>query len=173
MVDTAAPVLVDIDGAVATITLNRPERLNAITTPLLFFSLELNRLDEADLVEKLKAPALAHYAPWLRDVRAFRPHQLSDEVEKLLHEKQVAGRGAWTRLFDETIAAVRFPWDGQQLTEAEILHRLSDHDGAVRQRAAQVHHFSIDFGSNAGFREAGADAFGDVERSGAAGIFLD
>jgi oligoendopeptidase F len=114
------------------------ERLNAITTPLLFFTLELNRLDEADLDDKLRSPALAHYAPWLRDVRAFRAHQLSDEVEKLLHEKQVAGRGAWTRLFDETIAGLRFPWDGKQLTESEILHLLSDHDGAVRRRAAEV-----------------------------------
>jgi oligoendopeptidase F len=114
------------------------ERLNAITTPLLFFVLELNRLDQADLDAKLQSPALAHYGPWLRDVRAFRPHQLSDEVEKLLHEKAVAGRGAWTRLFDETIAALRFPWEGKELTEAEILHLLSDHDGAVRRKAAQV-----------------------------------
>jgi oligoendopeptidase F len=114
------------------------ERLNAITTPLLFFVLEINRLDEAVLDDKLKSPALAHYAPWLRDVRAFRPHQLSDEVEKLLHEKQVAGRGAWTRLFDETIAGLRFPLDSKELTEAEVLHLLSDHDGEVRRKAAQV-----------------------------------
>ena len=58
---------------------------------------------------KLEDPALAHYAPWLRDTRAFRPHQLSDELEKLLHEKYVAGRAAWVRLFDETIAELRFP----------------------------------------------------------------
>ncbi|MDB5410533.1 MAG: oligoendopeptidase [Rhodospirillales bacterium] len=114
------------------------ERLNAITTPLLFFTLEINRLDQADLDAKLQSPALAHYAPWLRDVRAFRQHQLSDEIEKLLHEKQVAGRGAWTRLFDETIAGLRFPWDGKELTESEILHLLSDHDGETRRKAAQV-----------------------------------
>jgi oligoendopeptidase F len=132
------------------------ERLNAITTPLLFFTLELNKLEQADLDAKLKSPAaagtaallrhagaapsaaLAHYGPWLRDVRAFRPHQLSDEVEKLLHEKAVAGRGAWTRLFDETIAGLRFPWEGKELTESEILHLLSDHDGDTRRKAAQV-----------------------------------
>ena len=81
------------------------ERVNAISTQILFFTLELNRLDDAELEEKLQAPALARYRPWLRDLRAFRPHQLSDEMERLLHEKYVAGRGAWMRLFDETIAA--------------------------------------------------------------------
>src|SRR6185312_7478743 len=86
----------------------------------------------------LRNPQLARYAPWLRDTRAFRPHQLSDEVEKLLHEKSVAGRAAWIRLFDETMAALRFPLDGKELTSAEVLHLLSDHDGAVRAKAAQV-----------------------------------
>ena len=76
------------------------ERTNAISTSLLFFALELNRLDDTVLAAKEADPALAHYRPWLRDTRAFRPHQLSDEVEKLLHEKYVAGRAAWTRLFD-------------------------------------------------------------------------
>jgi oligoendopeptidase F len=61
------------------------ERINAISTTLLFFTLELNRLDDAELEAKETGPALARYRPWLRDIRAFRQHQLSDEVEKLLH----------------------------------------------------------------------------------------
>ena len=112
------------------------ERTNAISTSLLFFTLELNRLDDAALEAKEADPALARYCPWLRDIRAFRQHQLSDEVEKLLHEKYVAGRAAWTRLFDETIADLRFPIGGQELTEAEALDLLSDRDprGAPRGR---------------------------------------
>ena len=58
----------------------------------------------------MSAPTLARYRPWLRDMRAYRPYQLSDEVEKLLLEKSVAGRSAWVRLFDETIAELRFPF---------------------------------------------------------------
>ena len=85
------------------------ERINAISTTLLFFTLEINRLDDSELAAKEAAPELGHYSPWLRDTRAFRPHQLSDELEKLLHEKYVSGRAAWTRLFDETIADLRFP----------------------------------------------------------------
>ena len=112
------------------------ERINAISTELLFFTLELNRIDDAALDAKCADPALARYRPWLRDVRAFRPHQLSDDLEKLLHEKSVAGRAAWVRLFDETIAELRFPFRGRELTEPEAMHLLSDRDGAVRKEAA-------------------------------------
>jgi len=114
------------------------ERANAIATNTLFFTLELNRLEDDALAAKLKAPELARYAPWLRDLRAFRPHQLSDELERLLHEKVVAGRSAWMRLFDETLAGLRFPVDGKSLTSAEALHLLSDRDPAKRRSAAKV-----------------------------------
>src|SRR5712671_2595773 len=115
------------------------ERVNAITSGILFFTLEINRLGDAELAEKLKSQELAHYAPWLRDVRAFRPYQLADDIEKLLHEKSIAGRSAWVRLFDETMAGLRFPWQGgEPLTNAEVLHLLSAHDPAVRKRAADV-----------------------------------
>src|SRR6266404_1715342 len=114
------------------------ERVNAITSGLLFFTLEINRLGDAELTEKLKSQDLAHYAPWLRDVRTFRPYQLADDIEKLLHEKSIAGRSAWVRLFDESTAGLRFPWGDKTLTSAEVLHLLSDHDPATRKRAAIV-----------------------------------
>jgi oligoendopeptidase F len=125
------------DPAIGQFFQTMQEKVNVIATDLLFFALELNRLSDESLEKKLKAPALAHYAPWLRDLRAFRPHQLSDEVEKLLHEKSVAGRAAWTRLFDETIASLRFPVDGKQLTCNEVLNLLTDRDGALRRKAAK------------------------------------
>src|SRR5947208_3478723 len=112
------------------------ERINALSTELLFFALELNRIDHTELDTKAADPALARYRPWLRDVRAQRPHQLSDDLEKLLLEKSVAGRAAWTRLFDETIAELRFPYRCQDLTEPEVMNLLSDRDGAVRREAA-------------------------------------
>ncbi len=114
------------------------ERINAISTTLLFFTLEINRLGDSELAAKEAAPEIAHYLPWLRDTRAFRPHQLSDELEKLLHEKYVSGRAAWTRLFDETIADLRFPIRGEELTEAEALDLLSDPNPEVRREAANV-----------------------------------
>ncbi len=113
------------------------EETTTTCSRLLFLTLELNRIEDDALADKLQAPALARYAPWVRDVRAFRPFQLSDEVERLLHEKQVAGRAAWMRLFDETMAALRFPVRGEALTSADALNLLSDKEREVRKAAAQ------------------------------------
>ncbi len=112
------------------------ERVTAISANLLFFTLELNRLDDAVLDAKFAEPELLRWQPWLRDLRVFRPHQLSDEVEKLLHEKEVTGRSAWSRLFDETVAGLRVPVRGEELTVSAALNKLSDRDRAVRADAA-------------------------------------
>ena len=114
------------------------ERVTAISSNLLFFTLELNRIDEAALDAKLADPALARYAPWLRDLRVFRPHQLADDLEKLLHEKEVTGRSAWSRLFDETIAGLRVPLNGEDLTVSAVLNKLSDRDRSVREAAGRA-----------------------------------
>jgi oligoendopeptidase F len=106
------------------------ERITAISTHLLFFTLELNRMDEA--------PDAGRYASWLRDLRVFRPHQLSDEVEKLLHEKEVAGASAWSRLFDETTAGMRVPFAGESLTVSATLNKLSDSNRSVREAAGKA-----------------------------------
>jgi oligoendopeptidase F len=114
------------------------ERVNDIATKLLFFTLEINRIEDDALEAKYAADALVHYKPWLRDVRAYREHQLDDKLEELLHEKSVAGRSAWVRLFDQTIAEMRFPYRNRQLTETEILDLLSDPKPAVRKEAAET-----------------------------------
>lgn len=114
------------------------ERINDISTKLLFVTLEINRIEDADLEAKIEAASdLAHYRPWLRDVRSFRPHQLDDDVERLLHEKSITGRAAWNRLFDETMARLRFPLDGKDLTNAEIFDILAGKDRAKREAAAK------------------------------------
>ena len=114
------------------------EKVTAISSHLLFFTLELNRLEDALLLRRYdESAALARWKPWLRDLRVFRPHQLSDEAEKLLHEKSVTGRAAWNRLFDETIAAMRITVDGEKLTVSDALNRLSDKDRAKRAAAAE------------------------------------
>jgi oligoendopeptidase F len=125
------------DPAVGAFYQNTTERLNEIETKLLFFALELNEIDD-DTLEDLfgQSGALSHYRPWFRDIRAFRPHQLSDDLERLLHEKDVAGRASWTRLFDETMAGLRFPVGGEMLTSEQALHRMSDRDPDRRRESA-------------------------------------
>ncbi len=114
------------------------ERVTAISTLLLFFTLELNKLEDAVLEAKLgQSKALAHYRPFLRDLRVFRPHQLSDEAEKLLHEKEVTGRSAWNRLFDETIAGMEVKVGDEVLNVSGALNKLSDRNRAVREAAAK------------------------------------
>ena len=114
------------------------ERVNGISTRLLFFTLEINRLPEKTLRQKQRAPELARYGPWLRDVRAWRAHQLADEMEELLHEKAPSGRAAWVRLFDETMADLRFPIAGKKLTSAEAFDRLSHRSATTRRAAAHA-----------------------------------
>jgi oligoendopeptidase F len=117
---------------------NMQESLNDVTTDLLFFTLELNRLED-DALQGLYdgSTKLSHYQPWIRDVRSFRPHQLDDEIEKLLHEKEVAGRSSWVRLFDETMAGLKFPFDDKMLSSEEVLHLLSDKDRETRKKATE------------------------------------
>ncbi len=114
------------------------ERYSDISTKTLFFTLELNRLDDDTLAAKIGDGEAARYAPWLRDLRVFRPHQLSDDLEQLLHEKSVTGASAWIRLFDQTLADLRFAVNGQQLTLADTLNLLDNADGRVRRDAAKA-----------------------------------
>jgi oligoendopeptidase F len=117
------------------------ETVTEISTHLLFFALEINKIEDDALSAKLADPALTKYAPWLRDTRAFLPHQLDDTIERLLLEKHVAGKAAWVRLFDESMAALRFtvalPRGEEEMTSAEVFNLLSDKDGAVRKAAAK------------------------------------
>jgi oligoendopeptidase F len=126
------------DAAIGRFYQTVTERVTAISSRLLFFTLELNRLDDAVLEAKLADPALARWRPWLRDLRVFRPHQLSDELEKLLHEKEVTGHAAWSRLFDETVAGMRIELGGEELTVNAVLNKLSDRDRAVRETAGRA-----------------------------------
>ena len=111
------------------------ERVTDISSLTLFFRLELNKIDDDVLEAKYADAAFARWRPYLRDLRVYRPHQLSDELERFIHEREVAGRAAWSRLFDETIAGMRVNLRGDQLTVSDALNKLSDHDRALRQDA--------------------------------------
>ena len=113
------------------------EKVTVYTTPLVFFTLELNRLDDAHLDALLAAsPDLARYRPALRRIRAMKPHQLSDELEKFLHDLGMVG-DAWERLFDETIAGLSFRVDGEDLNIEGTLNLLTDQDRGRREAAAR------------------------------------
>jgi oligoendopeptidase F len=114
------------------------ERLTAASSDLLFFTLELNRIEDAVLDAAMGEGSLARYRPWIEDIRKDKPFQLDDRLEQLFHEKSVTGRAAWNRLFDETIASLRFTVRGEELTLEPTLNKLQDPDEAVRKDAADA-----------------------------------
>jgi len=114
------------------------ERITAASLHLLFFALELNRVDDAQLEAAMRDPALGHYRPWIEDLRKEKPYQLEDRVEELFHEKSVTGYSAWNRLFDESIAGLRFKVAGKSLAIEPLLNLLQDVDGKKRKAAAEA-----------------------------------
>jgi len=116
------------------------EALTRIGTELIFFELELNLIDEAILAEAVKAPGLAHYKPWLDDLRREKPYQLDEKLERLFTEKSQTSRSAFSRLFSETMTSLRFAVAGEAepLTLEPTLNLLSSPDGARRKAGADA-----------------------------------
>jgi oligoendopeptidase F len=126
------------DPAIAKFYGDMQERITAASLHLLFFQLELNRLDDAALDKAMSDPALGHYRPWIEDVRKDKPYQLEDRVEQLFHEKSVTGYSAFNRLFDETMVALRFKVGGKELTQEQTLNMMVDPDPKKRKIAAEA-----------------------------------
>jgi oligoendopeptidase F len=129
--DSVDPVISKFYGDVS-------ERLTSASVHLLFFSLELNRIDDAVIEDAMQAVELAHYRPWIEDLRKDKPYQLEDRVEQLFHEKSQSGYAAWNRLFDQTISALRFKVSAKEIAIEPALTLLQDRDGAKRKAAAEA-----------------------------------
>lgn len=124
------------------------EKLTEISTGLIFFELELNKIDDAVLDAALDRDDLSRFKPWFRDLRKERPYQLDEQLEKLFQEKYQTGAAAWNRVFDETMAGLRFDVEGEAepLSIAPTLNLMSNPDGAKRQAGSQA--LSNVFGEN-------------------------
>ena len=125
------------DPEAAQVFQNLSEEVSNISRNLVFFCIELNHLSDGDLDERLNDLSLKHYSPWLRDIRDLKPYQLSEDLERMLHEKEVSSRAAWVRLFDETIDGLRFSVGDTLLTATEALDLLSHQDAGKRRSAAK------------------------------------
>src|SRR5437660_4505313 len=129
--DTSDPVRAKFYG-------DAQDKITTASTDLLFFQLELNRIDSALLDKAMQHSPLSHWRPWLEDIRKEKPYQLEDKLEQLFHEKSVTGHGAWNRLFDETIASLRFKVAGKSLPLEPTLNLLQERREATRKAAAQA-----------------------------------
>jgi len=127
-----------VDPAISKFYGDVSERITAASVHLLFFALELNRIEDDVIERAMEAPELGHYRPWIEDSRKKKPYQLEDRVEQLFHEKSQTGYGAFNRLFDQTIAGLRFKVGGKELAIEPTLTLLQDRDAAKRKTAGQA-----------------------------------
>jgi oligoendopeptidase F len=127
-----------VDPAISKFYGDVSERLTNASVHLLFFALELNRIDDAVVERAMQTPELAHYRPWIEDLRKDKPYQLEDRVEQLFHEKSQSGYTAWNRLFDQTISGLRFKVGGKELAIEPTLTLLQDRAGEQRKAAGQA-----------------------------------
>ena len=115
------------------------DKITTYTTPLVFYGLEFNRLEDDHLASLLAANSdLARYKPVFDRMRAMKPHQLSDELEKFLHDQSTVGAAAWNRLFDETMAGLEFTVDGETLNLEATLNLLTEQDRSKREAATHA-----------------------------------
>jgi oligoendopeptidase F len=124
------------------------EKLTSIATDLIFVELELNQIDERVLEKSASAPTLKRFIPWLDDLRKEKPFQLEEKIERLFTEKGQTGRGAFTRLFSETMSGLRFDVEGEPPSQSleATLNLLSDPREPRRKAAAEA--LSKVFGAN-------------------------
>ena len=114
------------------------EQITNIASSIVFFSLELNEVSNAKLNKIYADKKLEPYKNWIKNIRKFKPYQLDVKTEKLLQEKSITSRSAWVRLFDDTIASLKFPFKGKNLSSAEIFNFLSDEKESNRKKSAEV-----------------------------------
>jgi oligoendopeptidase F len=127
-----------VDAAITKFYGDVSERLTNASVHLLFFALELNRVDDAVIERAMQTPELGHYRPWVEDLRKDKPYQLEDRVEQLFHEKSQSGYSAWNRLFDQTISGLRFKVGGKELAIEPALSLLQDRAPDKRKAAGQA-----------------------------------
>ena len=114
------------------------EKGATIDTQLLFFGLELAELEDEQADVFLASDELEHWRHWLRNIRKFRPHVLTEPEEKILTEKAVSGFSAWDRLYDELLGAIKVELDGAEIGFEEAMAKLQSADGDLRRRAAEA-----------------------------------
>ena len=114
------------------------EKITSIASSLVFFSIQINQISDHNLNKLFSNRSLGVYKNWILNLRKFKPYQLDIKTEKLLQEKSITSRSAWVRLFDDTIASLKFPFKGKELSSAEIFNYLSDKKELNRKNSAKV-----------------------------------
>jgi len=114
------------------------DKITVSSSKLVFFSLEINNIDNKKINSLLKGDVqLSRFKPIFDSLRKMKNHQLSTELEAFLHDQSVVGTSAWNRLFDETIAGLKFTINNEELNIESTLNLLSDNDRKTRELGAK------------------------------------
>ena len=115
------------------------EELTNLSSGLVFFTLEINKLPQKKLNLMYKeSKSLQVYKQVIEDIRVFKEHELNEDLEKLMLEKSVSGRTAWSRLFDETIDNMEFEYNGNKYNQSEMLEMMNSKDEKVRKETSKI-----------------------------------
>ena len=113
------------------------ETITNYASSIIFFTLELNQINENKLKSLLTNHNLKKYKNWITNKRSFKPYQLDLKIEKILQDKSITSLSAWIRLFDDLIASLKFNFRDKELTSAQIFNLLSDRNEKSRKVAAK------------------------------------
>ena len=114
------------------------EAYTRINQKLLFVEVEWADVDDERAKEVLDHEALDDYRHYLEVEHQQKEHVLSEPEEQILSEKNITGKQAWTRYFDETLGATRYELDGEEHTQEEILSKLYEPNRTLRREAAEA-----------------------------------
>tara|TARA_Y100000590_G_scaffold161332_1_gene184999 strand:+ start:14630 stop:16432 length:1803 start_codon:yes stop_codon:yes gene_type:complete len=113
------------------------EKITNYSSSIVFFNLELNLISNYNLTKLFKNKKLLKYKNWLLILRSYRPYQLDKDLEKLMRDKNITSSLSWSRLFDETIASLKFPFRGKELSATQIFNYMTDKDPKKRKQTAK------------------------------------
>lgn len=116
---------------------NIEEKLTDYYKPILFFSLEFNKLPQNKINQWLEDKKISYYKYWINRIRKFKKYQLSEPEEQILLEKSLTSGDAWVRLYEESSSRLEFTVDGKKYNDAEISKLLLDKDAKIRLKAGK------------------------------------
>ncbi len=126
-----------LDSARSEFYQNTIDKLTKISSEIIFFCLEINSIDDTKINDFLDDKIISRYESWIKDIRVFKNHELSDDLERLINEKSLVGKNSWIRLFDEIEANISCEVNGKKLSLTQSLNLLSDYDPEVRKAAGK------------------------------------
>ncbi len=111
------------------------EIASQVSKELVFFELEWANIPDDKAQKLLSDPVLSNYRHYLKSLRRYKPHLLSETEERLLAELSPVGRSSWINLFDKVLAHQRYGPEGR--TQEEVLKDLYMPDRKIREKASQ------------------------------------